>query len=95
MEDQCKELDFTLVTENAASTSSFQGASADTLTKWSNLKLELQTAIKYMEVVSDLLAYTTVAVEDVTNSTFHKSLVEELEATQRRTKDLVHTWLNV
>ena len=49
----------------------------------------------YMEVVSDLLVYTMVAIEDVTNSTFHKSLVEELEATQRRTKDLVHTWLNV
>lgn len=90
MEDRCKELDFSLVTTTAASTSSFLGASADTLTKWSNFKLELETAIKYAEVVSDLLAYTTVAVEDVSNSDFHKSLVEELGAAQRRTKDLVY-----
>lgn len=89
MEDKCKELDFSLVTESAA-TSRFQGASVESLTKWSNVKLELQTAVKYTEVVSDLLAYHTVAVEDTTSSSFHKSLLDELKASQRRTKELVN-----
>ena len=90
LENQCKQLDFTLVTESTPSTNSFPGVSADTINKWSNLQSELDTVIKYAGVVSVLLAYTSVSVEDLSECDFHKSLVEELEAAERRTKDLVH-----
>lgn len=89
METHCKQLDFSLATEGA-STSSFQGDSSDSLTKWSTLKLELRTSVKYAEVVSDLLTYATISLEDVTGSQLHKSLLDELEAVKMRTKDLVH-----
>ena len=84
LEEQCKELDFSLATESATSASSFRNGSADTRTRWSNLDL------KYTEVISDLITYTTVAVEDVVSNTFYSSLKEELEATKRRIKDVVH-----
>jgi len=54
--------------------SCFQGASAKILASWANMKLEL-----------DRLAYSTMEFEGVSNSAFHKSLVEELGAVERRT----------
>ena len=90
LEEQCKELDFSLATESVTSASSFCNGSADTLTRWSNLKLELEADLKYTEVISDLITYTTVAVEDIVSNTFYSSLKEELEATKRRIKDMVH-----
>ena len=73
-----------------ASAGSFLGDNADVLTKWSNLQLEVKASVQYAEVISDLLTYSTLTVDDVTTSPFHKSLVAELEAAQRRRKDLVH-----
>lgn len=89
MENRCKELDFSLATEGALA-SSFQGASADMLTKWANLKLEVKTSQQYIEVISDLLIYSTISVDNFTSCPIHQSLVDEREATQRMTKDLVH-----
>lgn len=88
--ERCKELDFSLATGSAASASSIHCVSPDTLAKWSNLKLELEAAIKYAEVISDLVTYTTVALEDITTSSFRKSLIDELEGARKKIKDLVH-----
>lgn len=93
LEDRCKELDFSLATEDTPATSNFPGVSADTIKKWSNLQLELDTAMKYSGVVSDLLAYTSVSVEDVSKCAYYQNIVEELESAKKHTKDLVHTFI--
>lgn len=95
LEKRCKELDFSLAIEGA-SASGFSGDSADMLTKWSNLQLEVKTSIQYADVISDLLTYSSVTVDDVTASPFHNSLVAELESAHRRRKDLVHIcWIEL
>ena len=88
LEQCCKELDFSLATDGSSATS-FPGASADLLTNLSNLKLEFSTSAQYKKVISDLLTYITISTEDVSADLYHKSLVDELEAVKRRTKDLV------
>ena len=88
LEKRCKELDFSLAVENASAGSFLD--SADLQTKWSNLQSEVKTSVQYADVISDLLTYSTVTVDDVTASPFHNSLVTELESAQRRRKDLVH-----
>jgi len=59
-------------------------------TRWSNLQLEVKTSIQYADVISDLLTYSTVTVDDVTASPFCDSLVAELESAKRKRKELVH-----
>ena len=89
MENSCKELDFSLATEGS-SANSFRGASTDNLKKLSNLKLELKTSTQYTEIISDLLTYTAISAEDVSTNLFYKSLVDDFEVAQKRTKDLVN-----
>ena len=88
LEKRCKELDFSVAIEGA-SAGSFQSDSADMLTKWSNLQLEVKTSVQYAEVISDLLTYSTLTVDDVTTSPLHQSLVTELDTAKRKKKDLV------
>ena len=53
------------------------------LAKWSNLQLEVKASVQYAEVISDLLTYSTLTVDDVTTIPFHKSLVAKLELAQK------------
>ena len=89
LEKRCKELDFCLTIEGA-SAGSLPGDSTDMQTRWSNLQLEVKTSIQYADVISDLLTYSTVTVDDVTASPFRDSLVAELESAKRKRKELVH-----
>ncbi len=89
LEKRCKELDFSLAIEGA-SAGSLPGDSMDMQTRWSNLQLEVKTSIQYVGVISDLLTYSTVTVDDVTVSPFRDSLVAKLESAKRKRKELVH-----
>jgi len=90
LEDHCKELDFTLATENATSANSFRDGSTASLTKLSQLKVALEADLKYAQVIADLITYTSVAVEDLSNDIFFSSLKVELATTQTRINDMVH-----
>ncbi len=83
LEKRCKELDFSLTIEGA-SAGSLPGDSTDMQTRWSNLQLEVKTSIQYADVISDVLTYSTVTVDDVTASPFRDSLVAELESAKLR-----------
>lgn len=89
LEDHCKELDFTLATESATSASSFRDGSTASLTKLSQLKVALEADLKYAQVITDLITYTAVAVEDLSSDIFFGSLKVELATTQMRIKDVV------
>ena len=53
-------------------------------------KVRVEDFNSVTEVISDLLTYTAISAEDVSTNLFHKSLVDEFEVAQKRTKDLVN-----
>ena len=89
LEDHCKELDFTLATESTTLASSFRDGSTARLTKLSQLKVALEADLKYAQVITDLITYTAVTIEDLSDDIFFGSLKVELATTQMRIKDVV------
>ena len=90
LEEQCKALDFSLDIEGAGSARSFHTAGAGALQKRTELMLQLETDTKCTELLSDLLTYTTLTVEDFSSNSFYTSTKEEMDATRRRITDTVH-----
>ncbi len=67
----------------------FRDGSTASLTKLSQLKVALEADLKYAQVITGLITYTAVAVEDLSSDIFFGSLKVELATTQMRIKDVV------
>ncbi len=87
LEDHCKELDFSLATNSSSSVSGL-GCSDDDLHALSNLKLELDTDMKYSEHLSELLTYYRLTSDDL-SSTSYTSLQAEVKSTNERITEKV------
>ena len=96
LEEQCKELDFSLATKSAGSLRALHSSDDDDLHTLSKLKLELDTDTKYSEHISELVTYYTLTSNDI-SSNFYTSLKAEVEAMKKGIKDKVinHMFVNV